>query len=147
MDAASISALAALGGALIGGLTSFAASWVTQQTQARAQQLTHKLSRREELYKDFIEEASKLYADSLVHDTADVSQLIKLYAMISRMRVLSTTTTVEHADEVARMIVNAYLAPNKTFPELRDMVNDGAIDPLRDFSEACREEFQRLEFL
>ena len=25
------------------------------------------------------------------------------------------------------------------------MVNDGAIDPLRDFSEACREEFQNLE--
>ena len=45
------------------------------------------------------------------------------------------------------MIVNTYLAPNKTFPELRDMVNSGAIDPLRDFSEACREEFQRLQYL
>ena len=43
------------------------------------------------------------------------------------------------------MIVNTYLAPNKTFPELRDMVNSGTIDPLRDFSEACREELQRLE--
>ncbi len=66
MDSASISAFAALGGALIGGLTSFAASWVrdatvTQQTQVKAQQLSHKLTRREELYKDFIEEASKLY--------------------------------------------------------------------------------------
>ena len=87
MDSASISAFAALGGALIGGLTSFATSWLTQQTQARAQQLAHKLTRREELYKDFIEEASKLYADSLVHDTPDVSQLIRLYAMISMMRV------------------------------------------------------------
>ena len=47
--------------------------------------------------------------------------------MISRMRVLSSTTTVENADKVARMIVNTYLAPNKTFPELRDMVNSGAI--------------------
>ena len=73
MDSASISALAALGGALIGGLTSFVTSWLTQQTQARQQQLIHKLTRREDLYKDFIEEASKLYADSLVHDTADVS--------------------------------------------------------------------------
>jgi|SRR5262245_10724792 len=145
MDAASISAFAALGGALIGGLTSFAASWVTQQTQSRAQQLAHKLSRREELYKDFIEEASKLYADSLVHETSDVSQLVRLYAMVSRMRVLSSTTTVENADKVARMIVNTYMAPNKTFPELRDMVNSGTIDLLRDFSEACREEFQRLQ--
>ncbi|TMA82375.1 MAG: hypothetical protein E6J74_37660 [Deltaproteobacteria bacterium] len=146
MDSASISGLA-VGGALIGGLTSFAASWVSQQTQARAQQVAHKLTRREDLYKEFIEEASRLYADSLVHDTPDVSQLIRLYVMISRMRVLASTTIVEHADKVARMIVNNYLVPNKTFPELRDMVNSGAIDPLRDFSEASREEFQRLGYL
>jgi hypothetical protein len=147
MDSASISAFAALGGALIGGLTSFATSWLTQQTQARAQQLEHKLTRREELYKDFIEEASRLYADSLVHDTPDVSQLIRLYVMISRMRILASTRIVENADKVARMIVNNYLVPNKTFPELRDMVNSGAMDPLRDFSEACREEFHTLQYL
>ena len=147
MDAPTISALAALGGALIGGLTSFAASWVTQQTQTRAQQVAHKLTRREDLYKNFVEEASKLYADSLVHDTPDVSQLVSLYAMISMMRALSPVPVVENADKVARMIVNTYLVPNKTFPELRDMLNSGAIDPLRDFSEACREEFQKFGYL
>ena len=147
MDPATISAFAALGGALIGGLTSFATSWLTQQSQARAQQLTHKLTRQEDLYKEFIEEASRLYADSLVHDTPDVSQLIRLYVMISRMRVLASTTIVENADKVARMIVNNYLAPNKTSPELRDMVNSGALDPLRDFSEASRAEFQRFGFV
>jgi hypothetical protein len=100
MDSASISAFAALGGALIGSLTSFAASWLTQQTQVKAQRLAHKLTRREELYKGFVEEASKLYADSLVHDTPDVSQLIRLYAMISMMRALSPTTIVENADKL-----------------------------------------------
>ena len=147
MDSASLSAFAALAGAAIGGLTSFATSWLTQQTQVKVQQSAHKLTRREELYKDFIEEASKLYVDSLIHETSDVSQLVRLYAMISRMGVLSSTTTIESADKVARMIVNTYLAPNKTFPELRDMVNSGAIDLLRDFSEACREEFQKLDYL
>jgi hypothetical protein len=67
--------------------------------------------------------------------------------MISRMRVHSSSKTVESADKVARMIVNTYLAPNKTFPELRDMVNSGAIDPLRDFSEASREDLQRFGFV
>jgi len=147
MDSASLSAFAALAGAAIGGLTSFATSWLTQQTQVKVQQSAHKLTKREELYKDFVEEASKLYADSLIHETSDVSQLVRLYALISRMRVLSSTTTIESADKVARMIVNTYLAPNKTFPELRDMVNSGAIDLLRDFSEACREEFQKLDYL
>jgi hypothetical protein len=147
MDPATISAFAALGGALIGGLTSFATSWLTQQTQARVQQLTHKLTRQEDLYKEFIEEASRLYADSLVHDTPDVSQLIRLYVLISRMRVVASTPIVQNADKVARMIVNNYLAPNKTFPELRDMVNSGALDPLQDFSEVSRAELQRFGFV
>ena len=145
MDAAYVSAFAALGGALIGGLTSFAASWVTQQTQVKAQQLAHKLTRREELYKNFIDEASKLHVDSLIHETPDVSQVVKLYSMISLMRVISSTRIIQDADKVVRMIVNTYLGPNKTLPELRDMVNSGAIDLLRDFSEACREELQKLE--
>ena len=147
MDSATISAFAALGGALIGGLTSVTTARFIQQAQTRAQQLTHKLTRREDLYKDFIDEASKLHADSLTHETSDVSQLVRLYAMISRMRVMSSTTTVDAADKVARAIVNTYLAPNKSFPELREMVNNGTIDLLRDFSEACREEFQTLEHL
>jgi hypothetical protein len=146
MDPATISAFAALGGALIGGLTSFTTTWLTQRTQSKAQQLAHKVAMREALYKDFIEEASKLYADSLIHETSDVSELVQLYAMTSRMRIVSSTATVDTADKVARVIVNTYLTPNKTFPQLRDMVNSGTIDLLRDFSEACREELGRFEY-
>ena len=76
MDAAYVSAFAALAGAAIGGLTSFATSWLIQRAQARMQQLAHKLTRREELYKDFIEEASRLYADSLIHDTPESPSLL-----------------------------------------------------------------------
>lgn len=144
MDSATISALAALGGATVGGVTSFATTWLSQQAQARIQQLTHKLNRREDLYKDFIEEASKLYADALVHDISDISKLVKLYAMINMMRVISSRNTFESADKVARMIVNTYRAPQKTVPELQDMVNSGSIDVLQAFSESARQEFHRL---
>jgi adenosylmethionine-8-amino-7-oxononanoate aminotransferase len=144
MESATISALAALAGAAVGGVTSVATTWLTQKTQARIQELTHKLSRREELYKAFIEEAARLYADALVHEITDVSKLVGLYAMISEMRVLSSRNTIESADEVARMILNTYRAPNKTLPELQDMVNRGAIDVLQTFSEAARQEFRRL---
>ena len=144
MEPATISALAALAGATIGGVTSFAATWLSQRTQARVQELTHKRTVREQLYKAFIDEASKLYADALVHEITDVSKLVGLYAMISEMRVLSSRNTIESADAVARMILNTYLAPNKTLPELQDMVNRGAIDVLQTFSEAARQEFHRL---
>jgi len=144
MEPATISALAALAGATIGGVTSFAATWLTQRTQARVQELTHSLTVREQLYKAFIKEASKLYADALVNEISDISNLVELYAMISEMRVISARNTVEGADKVARLIVNTYRAPNKTLPELEDMVNRGAIDVLQTFSEAARQEFHRL---
>jgi uncharacterized protein Yka (UPF0111/DUF47 family) len=144
MEPATISALAALAGATIGGVTSFAATWLTQRTQARVQELTHSLTVREQLYKAFIKEASKLYADSLVHEISDISNLVELYAMISEMRVISARNTVESADKVARLIVNTYRSPNKSLPELEDMVNRGAIDVLQTFSEAARQEFRRL---
>jgi hypothetical protein len=47
MESATISALAALAGATIDGATSFATTWLSQQTQARIQELTHKLTIRE----------------------------------------------------------------------------------------------------
>ena len=144
MEPATISALAALAGATIGGVTSFAATWLTQRTQARVQELTHSLTVREQLYKAFIKEASKLYADALVHEISDISNLVGLYAMISEMRVIAARNTVEGADKVARLIVNTYRSPNKSLPELEDMVNRGAIDVLQTFSEAARQEFRGL---
>src|SRR6478735_3429400 len=147
MDASVISALAALLGAGIGGLTSVLASWLNQHTQARAQWLAQDKTRRQELYKDFIEEASRSHVDSLQNDKPDLPALIGLYAKvsrmrISRMRIMSSPNVVDSADQIVRAIVDTYLAPNKTFPELRDMLNDGSIDLLRNFSDACRAEFE-----
>jgi hypothetical protein len=145
MEPAYFSAFAALAGSVIGGLTSLGASWLTQRTQVRAQQFTHDITRREELYKHFIEEASKLYADALEHDTADTSKLVALYALVSRMRLLSSPPVFENAERVMRVIVETFLGPNRTFRELSEALKNGqAIDVLRDFGEACREELRRF---
>jgi hypothetical protein len=58
---------------------------------------------------------------------------------------LSSPKVVESADQIARKIVDTYLAPNKIFPELREMVNSGSLDLLRDFSDACRAEFESFQ--
>jgi hypothetical protein len=63
------------------------------------------------------------------------------------MRVLSSSAVAEKAQAVVRMIVETYFAPNKTFPELRQLMNSDAIDPLRAFSEECRAELQALKDL
>lgn len=142
MEPAYFSAFAALAGSMIGGLTSLAASWLTQHVQFSVQQRAQDLSRREELYKHFIEEASKWYVDAYEHDTAEISNLVNLYALVSRMRILSSPAIVENADRVVRVILETYLAPNKTFRDVKEILDNDALNPLREFSNACREELR-----
>jgi hypothetical protein len=144
MNAAYVSALAALAGSVIGGLTTFAAAWVTQRQQANVQWFLQEKTRRQELYHQFIEEASKLYVDALIHDQPAIPAFVSLYASINKMRVVSDPGIAERADKFVRIIVDTYGLPNKTLPELRAMMETGALDPLRDFSEACREELREL---
>ncbi|WP_227471240.1 hypothetical protein [Paraburkholderia caledonica] len=137
VNASVISALAALVGAAIGGLTSVLASWLTQRTQVRAEWLAHDRVRRQELYKEFIEEATKCYVDALQHGEPDLHALANLYAKISRMRVQSSRKVADEADLIGRKIVDTYLAPDKTFVELRQMIADGSIDILGNFGEVA----------
>ena len=88
--------------------------------------------------------ASKLYVDALIHDQAENPPFISLYASINKMRVVSNPGIAERADKVVRMIVDTYVLPNKSFQEVRAMMESGALDPLRDFSEACHEELSLL---
>ena len=105
----------------------------------------HEKNRRQILYRDFIEEASKCYIDALQHDEANVPGLVGLYAKLSRMRVLSSKPVVDTAESITRKILDAYLEPDKSFTELRDMAKKGTIDLLREFSTACREEFEDMQ--
>jgi hypothetical protein len=101
-------------------------------------------SRRQILYADFIEEASKCNIDAFQHGEGDIPGLIGLYAKLSRMRALSSAPVVQRADEVARKILDTYLEPDRSFVELRKMAIDGTIDLLQGFSAACRHEFDEM---
>ena len=142
MEAAYISAFAALAGTAIGGLTSFATSWITQQAQARTQRLAAEREVRAALYGRFLEEAAKLYSDALQSRRDDMTRLIDIYALTNQIRLISSSQVVEAADTVARIIVDAYLASNITMEEMRDNWIGKHVDPLRDFSEACRQELR-----
>ena len=66
--------------------------------------------------------------------------MVDLYALIGRMKILSSDDVIEAAEKVARLILETYLSPNRTFADLPELLNE--VDPLRDFSEACRRELQ-----
>jgi hypothetical protein len=144
VDASIISALAALTGAAVGGLTSGVAAWLNHRSQVRTEWILHEKSRRQSLYRDFIEEAAKCYIDALQHDEADIPGLVGLYAKLSSMRALSSKTVLHRAEDVVRKILDTYLEPDKSFVELREMVINGTIDLLRGFSDACRGEFEEM---
>jgi hypothetical protein len=142
MDNSVITAVAALAGAAIGGVMTVFASWLSQHAQARTQWIAHNQALRQDLYREFIEQSSKLYIHALQNSNADLVALMGLYAELNRMRIVSSAAVIDSADRMLKKIVNSYLEPNKTFPELRQMADSGLIDPLRDFSEASREEFR-----
>ena len=144
MNASLISALAACAGAMTGGLTSLLASLLTQRTRARAQWFTQDKVRREDLYREFTEEASKCYIDALQHEKVDIPEMVILYAKIGQMRILSSPKVIAIADQIGRKILDTYLQPNKSLPDLMEMVRSKSFDFLRDFSDACREEFESL---
>jgi hypothetical protein len=145
MDSAYVPALAAFGGSAVGGLTSVVATWLTQRRKDSARRLMQEKARRQKLYKQFIDEASKLYADALVHDNSEVSALVNMYALIGRMRISSSDAVIGKAESVARMIIETYFSPNRTFPELRQLMNSRSMDPLREFGEVCRKELNALK--
>jgi len=142
MVTAYISAVAALTGTAVGGLTSFATSWVTQNAQTRAQRLAAEREHRGALFGRFVDEAARLYSDALQNSRNDITKLIGIYSLINRIRLISSPQVVEAAEMVARIIVDAYLAPNLTMEEMRANWVDRHVDPLRDFSNACRQELQ-----
>jgi hypothetical protein len=145
MDVGYISALSALAGSVIGGMTSGITAWLNQRSLAKTGQLAHELVRRQELYRDFILAASKAYAEALVVSEPKIEELITLYAMISRMRVMSSSNIVLCAERVLLETTGAYFEPNRTFPELRELIRTGTgVDPLKDFAEAVREEHERF---
>jgi len=145
MDAAYISAVSALAGSVIGGLTTGFTTLLNQRSQARAGMIAHDIARREDLVRDFIVAASKAYGDAIVNNEAKMPELVDLYAMLARLRVLNMPRSVACADILLRVIVDTYFAPNRTVADIRELLKTGhGVDPLKDFAEAAREELNAL---
>jgi hypothetical protein len=72
--------------------------------------------------------------------------LVVLYAKTSEMRVISSPEVLAAAEDVGRRLVDTYSKADITFAdiELKTLIQDGSFDLLRDFSESCRAEFDRL---
>ena len=152
MDPALVSALSAVLGSAVGGSATLATAWTTQKTQGRREILHAEIRKRETLYGEFIAECSRLLIDALDHALDDPGKLLQIYALQNRIRLTSSDAVVAAADQTLRRILKQYFEENITQEVLRnaltlestaDRLKDD--DPLKPFSEACRNELQALQ--
>ena len=145
MDPSLVSALSAILGSLVGGSASIATAWITQKTQSRRELVGAEIRKRELLYSEFIAECSKLAIDALDHTLDDTTKLFQVYALHNRIRLVSSDVVVAAADQTIKDILKQYFGSNMTREELQDVALSRTDDPLKPFSEACRNELKALQ--
>lgn len=139
-QSASITALAAIAGSIVGGLTSFATTFFTQRNQAHRDFLSRDVAHREELYSQFIKEATNLYIDSLAKSLENPTSLIGLYSLVGRMRLIAGDKVLLAGEKIVAAIVDSDSRPPRTFEVEYKLAHERHVDPLKEFTEACREE-------
>jgi hypothetical protein len=143
MNPTLVTATAAALGSLVGATASIATTWITQRTQTIRAHSEWKLRERESLYKEFITEASRLAVDALSHSLERLDQLMALYGILSCIRLMSGEEIVRQGEACCYRIIELYGRPNLTTDQIRTAAEshdfDG-LDPLKQFSTACRNE-------
>ena len=139
-----VTAFAAISGSMVGSFGSVVGTWISQRHQDLRDRRTRKIAAREALYSDFIVESARLLVDALEHNVSDPQKLIPVYALLSRIRLGSSSRVLETAEEVMKNILATYSEPNITAEEIQTRAGRGK-DPLRTFSDTCRIELESLE--
>ena len=140
METSFITAIAAASGSLVGAAASIGTTWITQRTQTVRAQMKGKLRDRESLYGEFITEASRLTVEALSHSLEQPERLVKLYGILGRIRLVAADPVLVAAEACCRQIVDLYSEPNMTIEQIRVAFERDRVDPIKDFSTACRKE-------
>ena len=144
MDPHVITALAAAGGSIVGAAATVSATWINQRTQTVREQTQARLCERERLYGEFITEASRLAVDAVSHSLETLEQLVILYGILGRIRLISSEDVLTEAENCCRRIVDLYARPNITVEQVRASLDSDEIDPLKPFSATCRAELSKI---
>ena len=140
MDSTVVTALAAALGSLVGATASIGTTWISQRRQSIRVSAEWKLRDHESLYKEFIMEASRLFGDAMVKSLERPDQLVGLYGILSRIRLISGDEVLSKAVGCCHRIVELYRRPNLTAEQIRAAFEANEFDPLKEFSAACRAE-------
>ena len=145
MDSSIITAFSAILGTAVGGLTTFATTFINQRYAVRRDILAKDVANREQLYSEFLKEVGNLYFDSVNRTLDDASQqtsLIAMYSLIGRIRMISSEAVLTSAEKVAEDIVESYKRLPMSFQEFQQSWE--ASNRWHEFTKACRAERQSM---
>jgi hypothetical protein len=143
MNANLITALAGVLGSVSGVSAAIATTWIGQKSQTVRERAERETRKRETLYGDFITEASYLIADAFNHSLDKPETLVKLYANLGRVRLVSSDAVLAAAEECCNRIVDLYARPNMTIDEILGTMRSSELEFFKHFSDACRVELRR----
>jgi hypothetical protein len=147
IDPALLSAISALVGALMGGGASLIAAIYTQRYQDRLQRVARETTKREQVYADFIMNASKLLLNAYVHDgiTLDGDEQ-HLIGLANRMRLFAPPNVIAEAEVVIRGLIEISLKPSMDLRNLAiaELSENSDSDLLLSFSLACRADLNNV---
>ena len=147
IDPALLSAMSALVGALIGGGASLTAAVYTQRHQDRLQRVARETTKREEVYADFIMDASKLLLNAYVHEELTLSvDEQHLVGLANRMRLFAPPTVIHEAEAVIKGLIEILLKPSIDLRKLaiEELSKNSNSDLLLTFSLACRADLDQV---
>jgi hypothetical protein len=144
MNAAIVSALAALGGSTVGAFAPVMSNYVIQRSQTDREILNRHITERETLYLDFIKESSHLYADSVGQSLANTDSIVALYALVGCIRLVASRPVLQAAEDLIKVIMRQYGEPNLSAEQIRTSALLANSGPLDKFSSACRKELEDL---
>jgi len=140
VDTPIVVAFAALAGSVLGACSSVVATFIGQRLQTRGARLAAELAEHEQLYGKFVEEAVPMFVDAIQQSGIEAAKIMLLYSKVARIRLISREQVLHAAEEVGKRLLEFYERAPEDPAQVLARVARGEVylDPLRDFTEACR---------
>jgi hypothetical protein len=120
LEIAYITAFAALLGTLAGGLVSYFTTRHTIERQHRHERISAEISRREDLYSEFVSESARLLVMSATSRTEDMSEFTKLYSLASRIKIIGSDKVADAASELSSITLKACIKASENKEDISE---------------------------
>lgn len=131
-------------GSLVGVSATIAVAWVNQKSHNQRELLREDIRTREKLYGEFVGECARLLMDAFQHTLEKPETVLPAYALLNRIRLCASDQVLAAGGVLLVRITDQYFSGNRSMQELRELAHSVHADPLREFGEACRLEFESL---